>query len=120
MSNEYNIAMLLAVHVTTVNVMYLCNEIVNTVGDFLRRSIENASVYSPSKQIHRCNHILPELYEIIRDWDGPLTLHPHSHHAKYPTASQYPNHAPSAELESPSSTDPHTDRNPIQQVSQSH
>jgi hypothetical protein len=49
MSNEYNIAMLLAVHVTPVNVMYLCNEIVNTVGDFLRRSIENASVYSPFK-----------------------------------------------------------------------
>lgn len=36
MSNENNIAMLLPVHVTPVDLTYLRNEVVNAVGDLLR------------------------------------------------------------------------------------
>jgi hypothetical protein len=38
MGNENNIAILLTVHVTPVNVTDLCNEIINAVGDLLRGS----------------------------------------------------------------------------------
>jgi hypothetical protein len=57
MSNEYNIAMLLAMHVATVNVTDLCNEIINAVGDLLGRSAEDELATLPSSQIHDHNHI---------------------------------------------------------------
>lgn len=43
MSNENNIAMLLTVHVTPVNVTDLCNEIINAVGDLLGGSAKDIS-----------------------------------------------------------------------------
>lgn len=57
MSNEDNIAMLLAVHVTTVDVTDLCNEIINAVGDLLRRSARDELAMLPSKQIHDHNEM---------------------------------------------------------------
>jgi hypothetical protein len=55
MSNKYNIAVLLAVHVTTVNVTDLCNEIINAVGDLLGRSARDESVILFPTQIHEHN-----------------------------------------------------------------
>jgi hypothetical protein len=44
MSNEDNIAMFLAVHIVTVNVTDLCNEVINAVGDLLGGSAKKVSV----------------------------------------------------------------------------
>lgn len=81
MGHKYYIAVLLAVHVTTVNIADLCNEIVDTVRDFLSRSVIQAVSENVSTERFRIAQIDAALFKNPhgRDYGFFFQVSTHTH-----------------------------------------